>query len=89
MPVLIPINRSLIGLKDKVHFYFGEDAVPADKLSHLLKSTKTDVKEAIAWSHQTGKGLLYFAKHPDQKSSPKGVIALVRSIEACRSTLSV
>jgi hypothetical protein len=67
----------LIGLKEKFFFYFGEDSVPAEKLSHLIKPGKEALKETVAWSSQTGKGLLYYVKHPDHKTSPKGVIGLV------------
>jgi len=30
-----------------------------------------------AWSSVTGKGLLYFVKHADQKDTPAGVLKLV------------
>jgi hypothetical protein len=70
------VLKNLLGLKDKFFFFYGDEAVPAEKFSHLLKPTKAEFKEAIAWSSQTGKGLLYFAKSAEQKASPKGIIAL-------------
>lgn len=73
--------KSLFGLKEKFVFYYGDEAVPADKLAHLIKPGKSDLRETVAWSSQTGKGLLYFVKHADQKASPKGAISLAEIAE--------
>jgi len=62
----------------KKYFWFGDEAVPATSLSQFLRGEK-DVDHAhtvAAWSSVTGKGLLYFVKHADQKATPAGVLKL-------------
>ncbi|KAF1989402.1 hypothetical protein K402DRAFT_418678 [Aulographum hederae CBS 113979] len=69
--------KSLLPAK-KLYFWLGEEAaVPTQDLSHYLRGEKPAVSHpTAAWSSVTGKGLLYYAKHADQKSSPAGVICL-------------
>lgn len=62
----------------KKYFWFGEEAVPTQSLSHYLRGEKAEVAHpTAAWSSQTGKGLLYFVKHADEKATPAGVLNLV------------
>ena len=65
----------------KKYFWFGEEAaVPASSLSHYLRGEKAEVAHpTAAWSSVTGKGLLYFVKHADEKANPAGVLNLVCS----------
>lgn len=65
----------------KRYFWFGEDEpVPIQSLSHYLRGEKPEIAHpTAAWSSQTAKGLLYFAKHADQKATPAGVLNLVCS----------
>jgi Pleckstrin homology domain len=67
--------------RQKTHFWFGEDeAVPTSKLGNFLKDSKAEhAHPAAAWSSQTGKGLLYYAKHKKDKEHPTGIILLVSS----------
>jgi hypothetical protein len=63
----------------KKYFWFGEEPVPAASLSQFLRGEK-DAEYAhtvAAWSSVTGKGLLFFVKHADQKETPAGVLKLV------------
>jgi hypothetical protein len=63
------------------YFWFGEEPVPTSKLSAYLRGEKADVAHPVAaWSSVTGKGLLYFVKHADQKETPAGVLNLVCDI---------
>jgi hypothetical protein len=49
-------------------------------LREYLRGEKPEVAHSVAaWSSQTGKGLLYFVKHADQKEHPAGVLNLVRN----------
>ena len=64
----------------KKYFWFGEEAVETKNLTEYLRGEKADVAyPTAAWSSQTGKGLLYFAKHADKKETPAGVLKLVCS----------
>ncbi|KAH4208962.1 hypothetical protein HBH98_177170 [Parastagonospora nodorum] len=61
----------------KKYFWFGEEAVPATNLREYLRGEKPEVAHPVAaWSSQTGKGLLYFVKHAEQKEHPAGVLNL-------------
>lgn len=63
----------------KKYFWFGEEAaVPVSSLSQYLRGEKGEVAHpTAAWSSVTGKGLLYFVKHADEKATPAGVLNLV------------
>ncbi|KAJ9648013.1 hypothetical protein H2199_001790 [Coniosporium tulheliwenetii] len=64
-------------LGSKKYFWFGDEAVSAQNLSSYLRGEKAEVAHpTAAWSSQTGKGLLYFAKHPTDKATPAGVLNL-------------
>ena len=53
--------------------------MPVQSLSNYLRGEKAEVAHpTAAWSSQTGKGLLYFVKHADEKATPAGVLNLVR-----------
>jgi hypothetical protein len=63
----------------KKYFWFGEEPVTAASLTQFLRGEK-DIEYAhtvAAWSSVTGKGLLFFVKHADQKETPAGVLKLV------------
>lgn len=70
--------KSLLQLKPKFHFYFGSDAVKAeaDKLKHLVKTGEPQTAHTVAWSNETGLGLLYYVKDAEQKDSPQGALNL-------------
>lgn len=64
----------------KKFFWFGEEPVAAESLGEYLRGEKPEVAHpTVAWSSQTGKGLLFFVKHADKKDQPAGVLNLVRS----------
>ncbi|CAI6254349.1 unnamed protein product [Periconia digitata] len=67
----------------KKYFWFGEEAaVPTSSLSQYLRGEKAEVAHpTAAWSSVTGKGLLFFVKHADQKDSPAGVLNLADATE--------
>ncbi|KAJ4296445.1 hypothetical protein N0V90_006490 [Kalmusia sp. IMI 367209] len=73
----------------KKYFWFGEEAaVPTSSLSHYLRGEKADVAHpTAAWSSVTGKGLLYFVKHADEKSTPAGVLKLADATELSKDGL--
>ncbi|KAI1983324.1 hypothetical protein LOZ53_005906 [Ophidiomyces ophidiicola] len=61
----------------KRYFWFSDDAVEAGNLSHYLQNEKLSVAHpTAAWASQTGKGLLFFAKRPEDKTHPTGIINL-------------
>lgn len=61
----------------KKHFWFGEEPVDSANLREYLRGEKPEVAHpVVAWASQTGKGLLFFVKHADQKEHPAGVINL-------------
>ncbi|KAF1841013.1 uncharacterized protein K460DRAFT_295330 [Cucurbitaria berberidis CBS 394.84] len=61
----------------KKYFWFGEEPVPSSNLAQYLRGEKPEVAHpVVAWSSQTGKGLLYFVKHADTKEHPAGVLNL-------------
>lgn len=62
----------------KKYFWFGqEEPVAVSSLSHYLRGEKAEIAQpTAAWSSQTGKGLLYFVKHADEKATPAGVLNL-------------
>lgn len=85
--VIEPIHSGALGYKapglknafrfSKKYFWFGEEPVPSANLSTFLRGEKPEVAHPVAaWSSQTGKGLLFFVKHADQKEHPAGVINL-------------
>lgn len=62
----------------KKYFWFGEEPVAAENLAEYLRGEKPEVAHpTVAWSSQTGKGLLFFVKHADKKDHPAGVLNLV------------
>ncbi|KAF2686558.1 hypothetical protein K458DRAFT_402164 [Lentithecium fluviatile CBS 122367] len=67
----------------KKYFWFGEEAaVPTSSLTHYLRGEKAEVANpTAAWSSVTGKGLVFFAKHADQKETPAGVLNLADATE--------
>lgn len=83
-----PIYNGALGYKapglknvfrySKKYFWFGEEAaVPTSSLTHYLRGEKAEIANpTAAWSSVTGKGLLFFAKHADQKETPAGVLNL-------------
>jgi hypothetical protein len=64
-------------IQQKYHFFFGNDPVPAEKLDSAIKGAKKEYAHALAWSNETGKGLLYYVKEAAKKDTPTGVIPLV------------
>lgn len=69
--------KNLLNTAHELYFWFGEEAVEVKKLSSFLSKATTDyAHNAAAWSSQTGKGLLYYAKNKDQKDAPAGVLPL-------------
>ncbi|KAI9775643.1 MAG: hypothetical protein M1839_000968 [Geoglossum umbratile] len=61
----------------KKYFWFGKEPIKTDDLHSYLRGEKPEIAHPVAaWSHQTGEGLLYFAKSADQKEKPSGVIKL-------------
>jgi Pleckstrin homology domain len=69
-------------MKPKFHFYFGADAIPVDKLKHLVKASEPHMAHTVAWSNETGVGILYFVKDSEQKDSPQGALSLVSSLDS-------
>jgi hypothetical protein len=62
----------------KRFFYFSDEAVEAKQLSAYRSNEKPAVANPIvAWASQTGKGLLFFTKRPEDKATPAGIISLV------------
>jgi hypothetical protein len=74
-----PLTSSSAFRFSKKYFWFGEEAaVPTSSLSHYLRGEKAEVAHpTAAWSSVTGKGLLYFVKHADEKPTPAGALKLV------------
>ncbi|KAH0544973.1 hypothetical protein FGG08_000899 [Glutinoglossum americanum] len=57
-------------------FWFGKEAIETKDLTSYLRGEKPDIAHpAVAWSTQTGEGLLYFSK-TESKTQPTGVIKL-------------
>ncbi|KAK5164728.1 hypothetical protein LTR04_001649 [Oleoguttula sp. CCFEE 6159] len=82
-----PIHSGALGYKapglmksfkfSKRYFWLGDEPVKEQHLSYYLRGEKPEVAHPIvAWASQTGKGLLYFAKHADGKNNPTSVINL-------------
>ncbi|KAI9766068.1 MAG: hypothetical protein M1840_006775 [Geoglossum simile] len=73
----------------KKYFWFGKEPVKTDDLHSYLRGEKPDIAHPVAaWSHQTGEGLLYFAKSADQKEKPSGVINLAHVEEVYKDGVS-
>ncbi|CAN9148596.1 unnamed protein product [Alternaria alternata] len=69
----------------KKYFWFGEEPVAADNLREYLRGEKPEVAHPVAaWSSQTGKGLLFFVKHADQKEHPAGVLNLAYATDLAK-----
>ncbi|KIV79135.1 hypothetical protein PV11_06718 [Exophiala sideris] len=82
-----PISEGILGYKEptllkrfffsKHYFWFSEEPLTAESLSTVLKSEKDDMKHySAAWARETGKGLLFFSKHAEDKATPAGIINL-------------
>ena len=68
----------------KKYFWFGDEAIPTKSLHSYLRGEKPDVAHHnAAWSSQTGRGLLYFSKQIEHKSTPGGIINLVSRSPRC------
>ncbi|KAI1459572.1 Pleckstrin homology domain-containing protein [Annulohypoxylon moriforme] len=77
-----PANFPKNLIYSKLHFWFGTEAVPKDKLAAYLKNEKTTevAHHVAAWATETGKGLLFYGKESD-KSTPTGAIQLAEASE--------
>ncbi|RMZ68875.1 aldehyde reductase [Pyrenophora seminiperda CCB06] len=93
--VVAPIESGALGYKApglknafrfaKKYFWFGEEPVPAENLREYLRGEKPEVAHSVAaWSSQTGKGLLFFVKHADQKEHPAGVLNLAYATDLAK-----
>ncbi|KAG9678503.1 hypothetical protein KCU99_g1306, partial [Aureobasidium melanogenum] len=68
-------------------FWLGEEPVSVDNLSTYLRGEKPETGNATAaWSSHTGKGLLYFVKHADEKKHPQGVLNLSEATDLEKAT---
>ena len=68
-------------------FWLGEEPVSVDNLSTYLRGEKPETGNATAaWSSHTGKGLLYFVKHADDKKHPQGVLNLSEATDLEKAT---
>ncbi|KAF2656535.1 hypothetical protein K491DRAFT_374353 [Lophiostoma macrostomum CBS 122681] len=73
----------------KKYFWFGEEPVSVQSLSQYLRGEKAEVANpTAAWSSQTGKGLLYFVKHADEKATPAGVLNLSEGTDLSKDGLA-
>ncbi|KAI4725115.1 hypothetical protein E4T49_07124 [Aureobasidium sp. EXF-10728] len=80
-----PASRSL--KFSKRTFWLGEEPVSVDNLSTYLRGEKPETGNATAaWSSHTGKGLLYFVKHADDKKHPQGVLNLSEATDLEKAT---
>jgi hypothetical protein len=71
----------------KRSFWLGEEPVSVDNLSTYLRGEKPETGNATAaWSSHTGKGLLYFVKHADEKKHPQGVLNLSEATDLEKAT---
>ncbi|KAI5206674.1 hypothetical protein E4T38_03792 [Aureobasidium subglaciale] len=71
----------------KKTFWLGEEPVSVDNLSTYLRGEKPESGNATAaWSSHTGKGLLYFVKHADEKKHPQGVLNLSEASDLEKAT---
>ncbi|KAF2089136.1 hypothetical protein K490DRAFT_72753 [Saccharata proteae CBS 121410] len=70
----------------KKYFWFGEEEpIAHSNLSNYLRGEKAEVAHpTAAWSSKTGKGLLYFVKHADQKATPAGVLNLAEATDVAK-----
>ncbi|CBX92553.1 hypothetical protein LEMA_P052590.1 [Plenodomus lingam JN3] len=96
--VVEPIYSGSLGYKapglknafrfSKKFFWFGEDPVDSANLREYLRGEKPEVAHpVVAWASQTGKGLLFFVKHADQKEHPAGVINLAYATDLAKDGL--
>ncbi|KAF1941796.1 hypothetical protein EJ02DRAFT_346991 [Clathrospora elynae] len=93
--IVEPIYSGVLGYKApglknafrfaKKYFWFGEEPVPADNLREYLRGEKPEVAHpVVAWSSQTGKGLLFFVKHADHKEHPAGALNLAYATDVAK-----
>jgi Pleckstrin homology domain len=62
----------------KHHFWIGSAALDDTAISHYVRSDKSpDAYKNAAFASQTGKGLLLWSKHVEDKGLPVGIINLV------------
>jgi hypothetical protein len=84
---VVPASEGTLGYKapglvkglrfSKRFFYFSDEAVEVKQLSAYRSNEKPAVANPIvAWASQTGKGLLFFTKRPEDKAIPAGIISL-------------
>ncbi|KIW06677.1 uncharacterized protein PV09_02382 [Verruconis gallopava] len=60
----------------KVFFWFSEEPVESSQLKAYLAKGKEAAASTAAWASQTGKGLLFFNKHGEDKAAPSGALNL-------------
>ncbi|KAL7771886.1 hypothetical protein CFE70_001837 [Pyrenophora teres f. teres 0-1] len=93
--VVTPIESGALGYKapglknafrfSKKYFWLGDEPVAAENLREYLRGEKPEVAHSVAaWSSQTGKGLLFFVKHADQKEHPAGVLNLAYATDLAK-----
>lgn len=83
-----PVTSAVLGYKapglmksfkfSKRHFYFQEEPITLQHLSHYLRGEKPEIAHSTAaWATQTGKGLLFYIKAETEKKTPGGIFKLV------------
>ncbi|KAF7508708.1 hypothetical protein GJ744_008955 [Endocarpon pusillum] len=61
----------------KRFFWFNDEAFKTDTLDAYLRAEKAEIAHPnAAWAHETGKGLLFFAKRAEDKAAPAGILNL-------------
>ncbi|KAK4987134.1 hypothetical protein LTR50_004831 [Elasticomyces elasticus] len=77
---LEPIQHGTLGYKapgimkfkfSKRYFWFGDDPISAQHLSHYLRGEKPEIAQpTAAWATKTGRGLLFLSKFAHEKDTP-------------------
>ncbi|ERF73484.1 hypothetical protein EPUS_04107 [Endocarpon pusillum Z07020] len=82
-----PASEGILGYKgpgliqslrfSKRFFWFSDEAFKTDTLDAYLRAEKAEIAHPnAAWAHETGKGLLFFAKRAEDKAAPAGILNL-------------
>ncbi|KAJ9607955.1 hypothetical protein H2200_008034 [Cladophialophora chaetospira] len=83
----VPASEGVLGYKEptffkkfiftKHYFWLQEEPSTHESLTNFLRSEKADSRHSdAAWARETGKGLLFYTKRVEDKSTPAGIINL-------------
>jgi len=71
----------------KHFFWLSDEPLSQESLEWYLKTEKAELSHHhAAWARETGKGVLFYSKRAEDKTTPSGMILLVSNYSSCQDS---